>query len=135
MLNPNSIDFSYLHDKKVLILSDTNVRYDYINNFLDTLEQSKVFIYIAPASTSRFIKLWTKIAINKKANIIYDKNYEFFYSNKIKDYEICILLGKNKTKETPILTRLIRDMLLTYTNITIVTNKGIDCDENYTIRR
>jgi hypothetical protein len=40
---------------------------------------------------------------------------------------------KKKSKETPILTRLVRDMLLTYKNITIVTEKGIDCDENYTV--
>ena len=124
MLSLNEIDFSYLEGKKVLVLSDTSYRHDYIVNFIEKLNKSKVYIYISPATTSRFIKLWT---------IIYDKHYQYFYTHKIDDYEICIILGKKKSKETPILTRLVRDMLLTYKNITIVTEKGIDCDENYTV--
>ena len=133
VLNPNEIDFSYLEGKRVLILSDTSYRHEYIVNFIEKLNKSKVYIYISPATTSRFIKLWTKTAIDKNAEIIYDKHYQYFYTNKIDDYEICIILGKKKSKETPILTRLVRDMLLTYKNITIVTEKGIDCDENYTV--
>lgn len=133
MIPISNIDFSYLEDKKVLILSDTSYRHEYIKNFISKLDKSKVYIYISPATTSRFIKLWTKFALNKNAEIIYDKHYEYFYTNKINDYEICIILGKQKSKETPILTRLVRDMLLTYKNITIITDKGVDCDENYTL--
>ena len=88
MLNPNDIDFSYLEGKRVLVLSDTSYRHEYIVNFIEKLNKSKVYIYISPATTSRFIKLWTKTAIDKNAEIIYDKHYEYFYTNKIDDYEI-----------------------------------------------
>ena len=56
-----------------------------------------------------------------------------FYNNKIKDYYVCIFFGKNNTQETAALKRLTRDMLLLYNNIIVITESGVDYDEDYTV--
>lgn len=133
MLQINQINFDYLKNKKVLVLSDTFYPYSYITNFITKLSDSQVFIYICPATTSGFVKLWMKIHLNKKVKIIKDKHYKMFFTNNINEYEIVIIFGKNKNQEQDLLKKLLKNMLLSYKNITVVTYKGIDCDENYTL--
>ena len=133
MYSPDSIDYSYLHNKKVLVLSDTAHPYQYIISFLKQLKQSDVYIYICPATTSRFVKLWIKVTLNKSANIIKDKQYKMFFTNEIDNYEVCMIFGKTKNFDRSLLKRVLRNMLLSYQNITVVTESGIDCDENHTL--
>jgi len=128
-----SNQYEFLKNKKVLLLSDTGNPYKYLIKFIPELSNSKVFIYVSPASTSKFIRLFVKQSLNKKVKIIEDKNFSMFYNNKIKDYYVCIFFGKNKTKETKILRRLTRDMLLLYNNIIVITESGVDYDEDYSI--
>lgn len=125
--------YSFLKNKKVLLLSDTGNPYKYLINFIPELINSKVYIYVSPASTSKFIRLFVKQSLNKKVKIIEDKNFSMFYNNKIKDYYVCIFFGKNTTKETKILKRLTRDMLLLYNNIIVITENGVDYDEDHSI--
>ncbi len=133
MFQINEINFDYLKNKKVLVLSDTFYPYLYITDFIKKLSNSQVFIYICPATTSGFVKLWMKIHLNKKVKIIKDKHYEMFFTSNIDNYEIVILFGRKKNQEQKLLQKLLKNMLLSYKNITVVTNKGIDCDENYTL--
>lgn len=133
MFQINEINFDYLKNKKVLVLSDTFYPHSYITDFIKKLSDSQVYIYICPATTSGFVKLWMKIHLNKKVKIIKDKHYKMFFTNNIDNYEIVILFGKNKNQEQKLLQKLLKNMLLSYKNITVVTNKGIDCDENYTL--
>jgi soluble P-type ATPase len=129
------IDFSYLHGKKVLLLSDTGFAYPYIIQFLKKLKNSEIYIYICPATTSRFVKLWIKTTTNKSAQIIRDKHYKMFFTNEIDKYEVIMLFGKSKNPDRSLLRKILRNMLLSYQRITVVTEKGIDCDENYTLVR
>jgi len=133
MYPPDSIDYSYLHNKKVLVLSDTAHPYQYITSFLKQLKQSDVYIYICPATTSRFVKLWIKVTLNKTANIIKDKHYKMFFTNEIENYEVCMIFGKTKNFDRSLLKKVLRNMLVSYQNITVVTESGIDCDENHTL--
>ena len=126
-------NYSFLKDKKVLLLSDTGNPYKYLINFIPELMNSKIYIYVSPASTSKFIRLFVKQSLNKKVKIIKDKNFSMFYNNKIKDYYVCIFFGKNNTQETAALKRLTRDMLLLYNNIIVITESGVDYDEDYTV--
>lgn len=135
MFQISEIDFTYLKEKKVLILSDTGYPYPYITEFINKLSDSQVYIYICPATTSRFVQLWVKIQLNKKVNIIKDKHYKMFFTKDIDDYEIILFFGKEKNEERSLLRKLLKSMILSYKNITIVTEKGIDCDENYTLQR
>ena len=135
MFQVNEIDFSFLKQKKVLILSDTGFPYPYITEVIPHLFDSQIYIYICPATTSRFVQLWVKMHLNKKVNIIKDKHYKMFFTEKMNDYEIILFFGKEKNKEKSMLRKLLKSMLLSYKNITIVTENGIDCDENYTLQR
>lgn len=134
MYPPDTINYSYLHNKKVLLLSDTAHPHPYILSFLKQLKNSDVYIYICPATTSRFVKLWTKVTINKNVNIIKDKHYKMFFTDEINNYEVCMLFGKTKNHDRSLLRKVLRNMLLSYQNITVVTESGIDCDENHTLR-
>lgn len=134
MYFPDNINFSYLQNKKVLILSDTAHPYPYIIYFLKQLKNSDVYIYICPATTSRFVKLWIKVTLNKSAQIIKDKHYKMFFTDEINNYEVCMIFGKTKNPDRSLLRKVLRNMLLSYQNITVVTENGIDCDENYTLR-
>lgn len=131
MLTTNN--YSFLKNKKVLLLSDTGNPYKYLIDFIPELNNSKIYIYVSPASTSKFIRLFVKQSLNKKVKIIKDKNFSMFYNNEIKDYYVCIFFGKNNTKETAALKRLTRDMLLLYNNIIVITESGVDYDEDYTV--
>lgn len=135
MYKINEIDFSYLENKQVLLLSDTGYPYPYILEFIEKLRHSNVSIYICPATTSQFVKLWLLVVLDKKVKIIKDKNYKMFFKNKIDEFEIVIIFGKKKNDEQTTLRKLLKSMLLSYKNITVVTEKGIDCDENNTLRR
>jgi len=133
MLKINEIDFSYLKNKKVLVLSDTFVPHKYITDFIKELHGSQIFIYICPATTSGFVKLWMKIHLDKKVKIIKDKHYKMFFTKDVDNYEIIIIFGKKKNREQELLKKLLKNMIVSYKNITVVTQKGIDCDENYAL--
>jgi hypothetical protein len=125
--------FNFLEDKKLLLLSDTGNPYKHIIEFIPELKKSKIYIYVSPASTSRFIQLFIKQKLNRKVSIIKDKNFKLFFSAEINNYIICIFFGSKKTKETLLLRRLTRHMLLKYNNIIVITEKGVDYDEDYTL--
>ena len=125
--------YSFLKNKEVLLLSDTANPYNHLINFLPELKNSKVYIYVSPASTAKFIRLFIKQSLNKKVKIIKDKNFSLFYNEEIKKYHICIFFGKHETKETKLLKRLTRDMLLLYNNIIVITENGVDYDEDYSV--
>lgn len=131
MLVSNKYDF--LKNKEVLLLSDTANPYKHLIDFIPELTNSKVYIYVSPASTAKFIRLFIKQSLNKKVKIIKDKNFSLFYNNKIKNYYVCIFFGKYETKETKVLKRLTRDMLLLYNNIIVITENGVDYDEDYSV--
>jgi soluble P-type ATPase len=134
MYHPDAIDYSFLKDKKVLLLSDTGHPYPYILSFLKHLSDSEVYIYICPATTSRFIKLWVKFSLKKNAQIIKDKHYKLFFTDNINKYEVCIIFGKNKNPDRSLLKKVLHNMLISYQSITVITENGVDCDENYTLR-
>jgi hypothetical protein len=58
-----------------------------------------------------------------------------FFTNEIDKYEVIMLFGKSKNPDRSLLRKILRNMLLSYQRITVVTEKGIDCDENYTLVR
>jgi len=62
--------YNFLKDKKVLLLSDTGNPYNYLIDFIPELKNSKIYIYISPASTAKFVKLFIKQSLNKKVKII-----------------------------------------------------------------
>lgn len=126
-------DFSYLKDKKVLLLSDTGNPYDHILKFLPELAESKVFIYVSPASTANFTKLFVLKIINRKVKIIKDKNFKLFDSPEIGEYHVCIFFGNKSTKETKLLQALTRHLLVSYKNIIVITKDGVDHDANYSL--
>lgn len=121
---------SYLEQKQLLLLSDTSYPHGYIRDFLSSLDTSKVFIYCSPASTAKFIRLYLKFSAKKQAKIIKDRNYKMFINSSTDDYIIIIFFGKKKTKETALLEILSRQLLLTYKDIIIVTEEGINYDED-----
>jgi hypothetical protein len=126
-------EFSYLKNQKVLLLSDTGNPYSHILNFLPELAESKVFIYVSPASTANFIKLFVFKVINRKVKIIKDKNFKLFDSPEIAQYHVCIFFGNKSTKETKLLRTLTRHLLVSYKNIIVITKDGIDYDANYSL--
>ena len=125
-----TLNKEYLQTKEILILSDTHYPHTYIRDFLTMLDSSRVFIYCSPASTAKFMRIYLKFSAKKQAKIIKDKNYKMFFNNHIDKYVIVIFFGKKKTKETPLLDLLSRQLLLTYKDIIIVTEEGVDYDED-----
>lgn len=119
-----------LKDKKILALSDTGYPHKHIKDFCKLISKSIVDVYVSPASTSRFLKVYVAYSGNKRCKILKDKN--FLILNKIKpsDYVIVIFFGGKVTKETKMLTVLAQQLIIADYNVITVSEQGIDYDED-----
>ena len=119
-----------LKDKKVLALSDTAYPYRHIKEFCKILSESIVDVYVSPATTSGFLKVYMSFSGNKRAKILRDK--KFLLLNKIKpeDYIVVIFFGNKITKETKMLTVLAQQLIIADYNVITVNENEIDYDED-----
>jgi hypothetical protein len=117
-----------LKNKKVLALSDTGYPYPYIRDFCKQLSQSIVHIYVSPATTSRFLKLYISVTGNNRTRILKDKKFLLFNHIEPEDYIVVIFFGSKITKETRFLTVLAQKLVILNYNIITVTEEGIDYD-------
>jgi hypothetical protein len=119
-----------LKDKKILALSDTGYPHKHIKDFCKVISKSIVDVYVSPASTSGFLKVYISFSGNKRCKILKDKN--FLILNKIKpsDYIIVVFFGGKITKETKMLTILAQQLIIANYNVITVTEEGIDYDED-----
>lgn len=117
-----------LKDKKILALSDTGYPYRHIKDFCNLISDSVVDVYVSPASTSGFLKVYIKYSGNKRCRILRDKN--FLLLNKIKpsDYIVVVFFGSKITKETRMLTVLAQQLIISDYNVITVNEDGIDYD-------
>lgn len=120
-------------NKKVLALSDTGYPYRYIRDFCTLLEGASVDVYVSPATTSRFLKLYIAATGNRKCKILKDKNYNIIYNLKKSDYTIVVFFGEKYSKETKLLTKLCQRMVILGYDLITVTEEGVDYDENSSI--
>lgn len=120
----------YLKDKKILALSDTGYPYKHIKDFCSEMSESIVDIYVSPASTSRFLKIYTTFSGNKRTKILKDKNFLLFNKIKPEDYIVVIFFGTKVTKETKFLTVLAQKLIILNYNVITVTESGVDYDED-----
>ena len=125
----------YLKDKKILALSDTGYPYRHIKDFCEVLSESVVDIYVSPATTSRFLKVYISYSGNKRSKILKDKKFLLFNKIKPKDYIIVVFFGSKITKETRLLTVLAQQLLIANYDIITVTEQGVDYDEDSPIFR
>jgi hypothetical protein len=124
------INKSYLNSKKVLLLSDTHYPHLYIKDFLKYLDASNVYVYVSPATTSKFIKVYLKVFAHRNATILKDKKYKIFFDDAINNYIVVIFFGKKATNETQLLEKLAKKLILCYQDVIVVTHEGIDYDED-----
>jgi len=124
------INKKYLNSKKVLLLSDTQYPHTYIKDFLKYLDASNVYVYVSPATTSKFIKVYLKVFAHRHATILKDKRYKIFFENAIDNYIVVIFFGKKPTKETQLLEQLAKKLILCYQDVIVITHEGIDYDED-----
>jgi hypothetical protein len=119
-----------LKDRKVLALSDTAYPYKHIKDFCKVLSESIVDVYVSPATTSGFLKVYMSFSGNKRARILRDK--KFLLLNKIKpeDYIVVIFFGSKITKETKMLTVLAQQLIISDYNVITVNENEIDYDED-----
>lgn len=122
-----------LKNKKILALSDTGYPYPYIRDFCKYLSESIVDIYVSPASTSRFLKIYVSITGNKRTKILKDKKFLLFNKIKPEDYIVIIFFGSKITKETKFLTIIAQQLVILNYNIITVNEDGVDYDENHPI--
>lgn len=120
-------------NKKVLALSDTGYPYRYIRDFCILLEGASVDVYVSPATTSRFLKLYIASTGNKMCKILKDKNYLLFNKIKKDDYIVIVFFGSKASKETKLLTILSQKLVIYGFNIITVSEEGIDYDEDNSI--
>jgi hypothetical protein len=133
-MHQKKIDFSaYLKDKKILALSDTGYPYPHIKDFCKELSNSIVDVYVSPATTSGFLKVYMTFSGNKRAKILRDKKFLLFNKIKPEDYIVVIFFGSKITRETKFLTILAQKLVISNYNIITVTEEGIDYDENSSI--
>jgi hypothetical protein len=114
----------------VLALSDTAYPYKHIKDFCKVLSESIVDVYVSPATTSGFLKVYMSFSGNKRAKILRDK--KFLLLNKIKpeDYIVVIFFGSKITKETKMLTVLAQQLIISDYNVITVNENEIDYDED-----
>lgn len=125
MLNANCFK-----DKKILALSDTGYPYPYIKDFCKTISKSIVDVYVSPASTSRFLKLYIKTNGNQRVKILKDKNFNYLNKIKIDDYIIVIFFGAKISKETKLLTVIAQNFIIRGFNVITINENGVDYDED-----
>ncbi len=121
---------TFLKDKKILALSDTGYPHKHIKDFCKQLSESIVDVYVSPASTSGFLKVYMSFSGNKRAKILRDKKFLLFNKIKPNDYIVVIFFGSKITKETKMLTVLAQQLVVANYNVITVTEEGIDYDEN-----
>ena len=121
---------TFLKDKKVLALSDTGYPHKHIKDFCKQLSESIVDVYVSPATTSGFLKVYMSFSGNKRAKILRDKKFLLFNKIKPNDYIVVIFFGSKITKETKMLTVLAQQLVVANYNVITVTEEGIDYDEN-----
>ena len=125
------VDLStFLKDKKILALSDTGYPHKHIKDFCKQLSESIVDVYVSPASTSGFLKVYMSFSGNKRSKILRDKKFLLFNKIKPNDYIVVIFFGSKITKETKMLTVLAQQLVVANYNVITVTEEGIDYDEN-----
>lgn len=121
---------NFLKDKKVLALSDTGYPHKHIKDFCKQLSESIVDVYVSPATTSGFLKVYMTFSGNKRAKILRDKKFLLFSKIKPEDYIVVIFFGSKITRETKMLTILAQQLVVANYNVITVTEEGIDYDEN-----
>jgi len=119
-----------LENRKVLALSDTAYPYKHIKSFCKILSKSIVDIYVSPATTSGFLKVYVAFSGNKRSKILKDKKFLLLGKIKPDDYIIVIFFGNKTTKETRMLTVLAQQLVIGGYNIITVSEDGIDYDED-----
>lgn len=119
-----------LKDKKILALSDTGYPYPYIRDFCSVIKDSNIDIYVSPATTSRFLKVYITYSGNNKVKILKDKNFSLFKKIKPEDYIVIIFFGQKISKETKLLTILAQQLVVSGYNIITVNQDGVDYDED-----
>lgn len=119
-----------LKDRKVLALSDTAYPYRHIKDFCKVLSESVVDVYVSPATTSGFLKVYMAISGNRRSKILKDKKFLILKKIKPTDYIIVIFFGSKITKETKMLTILAQQLVISDYNIITVNENGIDYDED-----
>lgn len=119
-----------LKDKKILALSDTGYPYPHIKDFCKEISDSVVDVYVSPASTSRFLKLYISFSGNKRTKILKDKKFLLFSKIKPKDYIVVIFFGTKITKETKLLTIIAQKLIISNYNVITVNENGVDYDED-----
>ena len=125
----------YLKDRKILALSDTGYPHKHIKDFCQQLSESLVDIYVSPATTSRFLKVYITYSGNHRSKILKDKKFLLFNKIKPSDYIIVVFFGTKVTKETRMLTVLAQQLLIANYDIITVTEQGVDYDEDSPIFR
>lgn len=126
---------SILKNKKILALSDTGYPYPHIKNFCKELSESVVDVYVSPATTSRFLKVYMTYSGNKRAKILKDKKFNLFDKIKPSDYIVVIFFGSKITKETKLLTVIAQQFIINNYNVITVNESGIDYDEDNPVFR
>lgn len=130
-MHQNQINFKeFLKDKKVLALSDTGYPHKHIKDFCKELSESIVDVYVSPATTSGFLKVYMSFSGNKRAKILKDKKFLLFNKIKKEDYIVVIFFGSKRTRETKMLTVLAQQLVISNYNIITITEEGVDYDEN-----
>jgi len=119
-----------LKDKKILALSDTGYPYPYIKDFCKEISESIVDVYVSPASTSRFLKLYISFSGNRRTKILKDKKFLLFTKIKPEDYIVVIFFGAKITKETKLLTIIAQQLVVQNYNVITVNENGVDYDED-----
>ena len=119
-----------LKDKKILALSDTGYPYPYIKDFCKEISESIVDVYVSPASTSRFLKLYISFSGNRRTKILKDKKFLLFTKIRPEDYIVVIFFGSKITKETKLLTVIAQQLVVQNYNVITVNENGVDYDED-----
>jgi hypothetical protein len=119
-----------LKDKKILALSDTGYPYPYIKEFCKEISESIVDVYVSPASTSRFLKVYISFSGNKRTKILKDKKFALFTKIKPKDYIVVIFFGAKHTSQTKLLTVIAQQLIIQNYNVITVNENGVDYDED-----
>ena len=127
-LTPNLFE-----NKKILAMSDTGYPYQYIRDFCQKIETAIVDVYVSPATTARFLKLYIAATGNKRCKILKDKNYQLFDKIQKTDYIFVVFFGKKVSRETRALTVLCQSLVIQGYDLITVTEEGVDYDDNSSI--
>lgn len=122
-----------LKNKKILALSDTGYPHKHIKDFCKVISDSVVDVYVSPATTSGFLKVYIKFSGNSRCRILKDKNFLLLNKIKPEDYIVVVFFGGKITKETKLLTVLAQQLIIADYNVITVNEDGIDYDADNAI--